>query len=161
MNVSRETVALAFYGLFNPSGLNVNGGLFTTVTRTWDLPQQLSPEQLPAIYCIEDDEVDTEAERTGVWNQQVYVLKWRLAVVAQMPGKDSGVTPMSVINPMIDAVDGIGGVGGIRAGTLPGTNQTLGGIVSNVFIDGQVMKVPGYLGQYALGVIPISIYTGI
>ena len=167
MNVAREQVAVAFYNLFNPALLqnacSGSSGPFRAITRVWDVPQQaFGADQLPALFCVEDNENDTEANLpNGVWNQQVYVLKWRLAVFASMPSADSGIVPMSVLNPLLDAIDGTQGDGGMRAGTLPGQTQTLGGLVQNVFIDGNVIKGAGYLGQYVVGIIPVSIYTGI
>jgi hypothetical protein len=67
------------------------------------------------------------------------------------PDMDSGITPISMLNPLIDAVD---------AALAPNPvtrRQTLGGVVSRVWIDGKIMKDLGDLDRDGIAVIPVKI----
>lgn len=66
-------------------------------------------------------------------------------------GKDPNVNPEQALNDIIDAVE---------AALLPGINaiaQTLGGIVSHAWIEGEIEQFPGVLDGIAKAIIPVKI----
>lgn len=150
MNHPREDVAEAFVGLFSKVG---SGSPFVTVSRVFQAPANVDASQEPALFIVEDDEIDDEAESFGA---QRYELLYKLVIFGQMPDISSGSSPGAVLNPLIDAVDN-----SLYPAYGPGEKQTLGGLVQNCWIKGRALKVAGYLGQHVVAVIPISILTGL
>ena len=68
-----------------------------------------------------------------------------------MLGKDPNANPEQALNDIIDAVE---------AALLPGINsnaQTLGGIVSHAWIEGEIEQFPGVLDGIAKAIIPVKI----
>jgi hypothetical protein len=66
-------------------------------------------------------------------------------------GKDPNANPEQALNDIIDAVE---------AALLPGVNsnaQTLGGIVSHAWIEGEIEQFPGVLDGIAKAIIPVKI----
>jgi hypothetical protein len=66
-------------------------------------------------------------------------------------GKDQSIAAITVLNPLLDAVD---------AAPPPSKmtgRQTLGGLVSHCYIDGETMKDPGDIDGYGIAVIPVKI----
>ena len=62
-----------------------------------------------------------------------------------------GVTPISMLDPLLDAVDAA------LAPNIVTRRQTLGGLVSHVWIDGKIMKDPGDIDGDGIAVIPVKI----
>src|SRR5208282_1613971 len=66
-------------------------------------------------------------------------------------GKDPNANPEQALNDIIDDVE---------AALLPGVNsnaQTLGGIVSHAWIEGEIEQFPGVLDGIAKAIIPVKI----
>lgn len=66
-------------------------------------------------------------------------------------GKDPNANPEQALNDIIDAVE---------AALQPGINsnaQTLGGIVSHAWIEGEIEQFPGVLDGIAKAIIPVKI----
>ena len=137
---SRESIMQALFALVSGSAS------FVTASRRLQLWSSLSASQKPAIFQYERDDEYKGADRhlppTVTMNVDLYIYT--------CPSMDSGITPISVLNPLIDAVD---------AALKPGPNgrQTLGGLVSHCWIDGKVMKDPGDLDGDGIAVIPVKI----
>ena len=116
MNVSRESVSVALFGLFtglvgngvaNSTGSVVSGAPngsaqpFALASRIYPTKANIEGGLLPALYLIEADENDDEAQG---YKLQRYQLRYALRLYAQTP--DDGVTaPGSVLNTLLDAVD--------------------------------------------------------
>ena len=66
-------------------------------------------------------------------------------------GKDPNANPEQALNNIIDAIE---------AALVPGINanaQTLGGIVSHAWIEGEIEQFPGVLDGIAKAIIPVKI----
>jgi len=66
-------------------------------------------------------------------------------------GKDPNANPEQALNNIIDAIE---------AALAPGINsiaQTLGGIVSHAWIEGEIEQFPGVLDGIAKAIIPVKI----
>jgi hypothetical protein len=63
----------------------------------------------------------------------------------------AGVTPISLLNPLIDAVDAA-----LKRSPIS-NGQTLGGLVSHCYIDGKTMKDDGDFDGNGTAVIPVKI----
>jgi hypothetical protein len=66
-------------------------------------------------------------------------------------GKDPNANPEQALNAIIDAVE---------SALAPGINanaQTLGGIVSHAWIEGEIEQFPGVLDGIAKAIIPVKI----
>jgi hypothetical protein len=140
MTAPRESIMQALFAL-------VSGAAgFVTASRRLRLWGSLSPAEKPAIFQYERDDTYTNGKNylpTVEMNVDLYIYT--------APGIDSGVTPISLLNPLIDAIDAA-----LRSG-LVNNRQTLGGLVSHVWIDGKVMKDPGDIDGDGIAVIPLKI----
>lgn len=139
--VTRETVMQALFAL-------VSGAAdFQTKSRNIKLTPDNTPEipvLQPAIFMLEDAEHTViggrgqPAKRT--WNVHLFI--YAKIPDGLTPGIPDGVTPgASVINPLIDAIE-------IALAPSSGIDkamnvQTLGGLVSHCWIEGETIKVPG------------------
>ena len=102
--------------------------------------------QKPAIFQYERDDTYTNGKNylpIVEMNVDLYIYT--------APGMDSGITPISVLNPLIDAVDAA------LAPSPVTRRQTLGGLVSHCWIDGKIMKDPGDIDGDGIAVIPVKI----
>lgn len=122
---------------------------FVTASRRMQLWGNLSPEQKPALFMRE-----TGDEYTGAKNATppAVIMSVELYVYTA-PGMDSGITPSSVMNPLLDAIDAA-----LAPSKVTG-RQTLGGLVWHCWIDGKVMKDAGDLDGDGVAVIPIKILS--
>jgi hypothetical protein len=119
---------------------------FATTGRRLVLWSTLSPAQKPALFQYERDDEYTQGKNylpIVTMNVDLYIYT--------CPGMDSGITPASMLNQLIDAVDAA------LAPSIVTRRQTLGGLVSHVWIDGKVMKDPGDLDGDGIAVIPVKI----
>jgi hypothetical protein len=163
MNIARETIASTFFLLMQQL-LQENGGPFVTVSRVFQLPQNISWDEDPSLWVIEWDEHIDERQSKG---EEYYSFPLNCVVLGQMPDPTSGQSPGAVLNPLIDAVDNqiarTSIVNGQFLSVTPGEAQTLGGIVNNCFIDGRIQKADGYMAGVAhvIAKIPVNIVTGI
>jgi len=119
---------------------------FVTASRRLQLWSSLSPADKPAIFQYERDDTYTNGK------QYLPIVEMNVDLyIYTAPGMDSGITPISILNPLIDAVDAA------LAPSIVTKRQTLGGLVSHVWIDGKIMKDPGDLDGDGIAVIPIKI----
>ena len=101
----------------------------------------------PALFMKEDDDTyvqGSEAEPGTV------TFGLRLFLYTN-PGMDSGVTPATQLNNLLDAVDAA-----LMPNMLTGL-LTLGGLVSHCWINGKVMKEQGDLDGFGIAIVPIKI----
>lgn len=164
MNVSRELIASTFFGLMQQLHVS-NGGPFVTVSRVFQLPQNISADQDPGLYMVEWDEQIGEAQSKG---EELYDYQIRIIVLGAMPDINScPSSPGAVLNPLIDAVDNAIARTLIQDGqylpVAPGEAQTLGLDLNNVYINGKIAKADGFLAgiTHVVAMIPISVVTGI
>jgi|ERR1700691_1410401 len=137
---SRESIMTALFNLVSGSAS------FVTASRRLQLWSSLSPADKPAIFQYERDDTYTNGK------QYLPIVEMNVDLyIYTAPGMDSGITPISILNPLIDAVDAA------LAPSIVTKRQTLGGLVSHVWIDGKIMKDPGDLDGDGIAVIPIKI----
>lgn len=60
------------------------------------------------------------------------------------------VTPSMLLNPLMDAINA-------AIEPYPGERQTLGALVYNCFIDGEIVTGEGVLGPQEIAIVPITI----
>lgn len=139
---AREQIMQALFALVSGSAS------FITASRRLKLWTDVPESEKPAIFQYERDDEYKGADRhlppTVTMNVDLYVYT--------APGMDSGVTPISILNPLLDAIDAA-----LKPGPAANGRQTLGGLVSHCYIDGKVMKDPGDIDGDGIAVIPIKI----
>ncbi len=141
MDNPRETIYSALFAL-------VSGAApFVTASRRPRLINEVSPSQLPALYMQQVGETVTRQRMTP----PAYNLRIDLAVYAQNPDQTQSASPQ--LNALVDAVELA------LAPAAPGQPQTLGGLVSHCFINGDIQHFEGTLGNRAGALIPIEIVT--
>jgi hypothetical protein len=141
---TREQVAQALFNLLtSSSGYNTTGRRFIT-------DDQLSACQKPALFMYEHKETHvkgkniTPAVRTLDVDVYIFIAS----------GLDPNNVPITTLNNLIDAIDPV--TGGVLS-PFPNSQQTLGGLVTNVYIDGKILKTPGDINGLGVAVIPIKV----
>jgi len=138
---SRESIMQALFALVSGSAS------FVTSSRRLKLWTDVPAAERPAIFQYERDDEYKGADRhlppTVVMNADLYIYT--------APGMDSGITPISILNPLLDAIDAA------LAPSRATGRQTLGGLVSHCWIDGKIMKDPGDIDGDGIAVIPVKI----
>ena len=145
MNVSRESVFVALFGLLS----QLKNSPFLTVSRRWEPYQNFAPEQQPALFVMQDNQRGEQK----AYGLQKWTLKASLWIYCYQGAEDDFVAS-TTLNNLLDLVEA-------AIQPAPGfERQMLGGIVQNCFIDGEIDVVEGVLGQQSVARIPITIITG-
>lgn len=159
MNVSREEVSLALFGLFTP--MRTPAGPFVTVSRNYPSKANAEdPFSQPSVYVVEDNENDDQSQEYGM---DRYKLTYKILLFAQNP--DPNTAPGTILNPLMDLIDTALHTS-LDGFPLHGNFQTLSAsgdrpLVANCWIDGRVFKACGHLGNQTYAIFPVSILTGI
>jgi hypothetical protein len=117
--------------------------------KMWD--QLNSSSEQPALVLIEIPEnhrkqnLITPAVRTLSYDAYVFI----------SDGLNQQTTPISTLNDIIDAIDPTSG--GVLKPSNANGKQTLGGLVTDCYIEGEVVKVPGDLDGKGVAIIPIRV----
>lgn len=144
MTVTREQVAEALFSLLT------NSAAYAYSSRrfqTWDTIQSV---QKPALFMIEHNEhhikqkLITPAVRTLDVDVYLFIAS----------GLDPHATPITDLNNLVDAIDPTSG--GVLAPGLDG-RQTLGGLVTDCYLEGEIIKVPGDLDGQGVAILPIKV----
>jgi hypothetical protein len=147
VHVSRETVGQALQAQLAKVK---NVYPFKTVSRRARIWTNVTPAEQPAMFLVKVRETFDQA----TWGAPRYRLSY-LALCYLRADAAPNLIPEVEINKVLDAVDGT------LLGTPPGQKQTLGGMVENCWIEGDIMIDTGILDQQIVIVIPVSIVTGI
>lgn len=145
MTVTREQVGIA---LFNKL---LTSGTFPTNSRRFQTWTNIADVQKPALFLIEHEEEhaknrnQTPAVRTTHFDCYLFIAT----------GLDPNAVPITTLNNLIDAIDPVSG--GVLTPWPSGSRQTLGGLVTDCYIDGQIIKVPGDLDGQGVAIIPIKV----
>ena len=148
--MNRETIYAAmfakFAGITFTSGNNSAFNLTSRKLKHWD---DVTLEQYPCLFQIQTKERNVQPRGMPQ--------KWTLDILLYVyvntgAQNDPSITPSSLLNPILDAIDGVLGFDDGKAGAL-----SLGGLVSNVSITGDIETSEGNLGDLEIAVIPISI----
>ena len=154
MNVQREQVALALLKLLQ--GINANttygpakfaGG---SITRKGVIWSKTPPTNQPALYLIQVAEHATQATAIG---ETKWIIDYVLQIYATADAS-SGAVPDTLINAILDAVD-------VTLQPRPNAErQTLGGLVTNCWIEGEIIIGTGQLDTQLVMLVPVRVVTG-
>ena len=141
---TREQVALALFTLLTSSSA------YQTTGRRFITDDQLAACQKPALFMYEHKETHVKAKQI---TPAVRTLEVDVYIFIAT-GQDPNYTPITDLNNLIDAIDPT--TGGVLS-PFPNTQQTLSGLVTNVYIDGEILKTPGDINGLGVAVIPIKV----
>lgn len=147
MQASREAISQA---LETQLAKAKNAYPFKTVSRRARIWTNVTSAEQPVIFLVKV----SEAIDQSTWGAPRYRLKYVVLCYLRADAAPN-LVPEVEINKVLDAVDVT------LLGTPPGEKQTLGGVVENCWIEGDVMIDTGILDQQIVIVIPVSILTGI
>ena len=122
--------------------------------RTWET---CPPEDQPAI-CLSTPIERSEQTRRGIpriWTLRPDLLIYvntQASLQADSAEPSQAPSAMRLLNPILDAVEAALAVDDFGAGAV-----TLGGLVSSVSLDGDLLRFPGTLGNEATALVPLSI----
>jgi hypothetical protein len=135
--MTREPIYAALFALLS------GAADFVTASRRLRHWSDVGPAEQPALFVVQKSETaEAKAGLPPKWRALVDVY-----VYAHAP--DETTAPATVLNPLLDAVE---------AALAPsGAVQTLGGLVSHVFITGKIETDEGVLGGQAVAIVPIEI----
>lgn len=148
MIVARETIMAALFARLQTAVLGANPA-FKGAQRKWTAINQVNQAQRPFLIMLEDDE-RLLRPRAGMPPGRL-IMAAQVQIYFWTSGLEAPATPL---NNMLDAVqkvmDPSPGANGIR-------QQTLGGLTYDAWIEGRIVKVPGYQDGNGLLLLPISI----
>lgn len=116
-----------------------------TVSRRLKHWNDVPPVDQPAIFIAQRGEMAETTTRQPT--------KWRIDVTLYVYARttDKTLSPSTIINPILDAIS--------DAFLDPRTVQTLGGLVHYARISGRIETDEGSLGDQAVAIVPIEIFT--
>lgn len=141
----REDIANALFNLLKGSAG------YKSASRRLKMPEQLSGILKPALFQVEHKEIHTKGKLATPTYRTLMIDVWIYISLGQDPNE----VPITILNNLIDAIDP--NSGGVLKPDIHG-RQTLGGIVADCYIAGEVIKVPGDIGNgLGAAVIPIEV----
>jgi hypothetical protein len=156
--LSREQVSNALLNLLVTAQfvtLNSGGQAIGFVTsgrrfRPWE---EVNGSQQPAIFLTEPKETHTRQElqtpavRTIMYDAFIFI--------NDGANKAASVTAITTLNNIADSIDPR--YGGVLKPEVNSGRQTLGNLVWDCYIEGEIVKVPGDLNGQGVLVIPIKV----
>lgn len=146
---ARETVFAALF-----TKLASAAGLITT-SRSWRNIDEVAPSEMPALFQVETPEVaHTEKGKPTIYRWGADVFLYAHAQAAEQQGL---ADVMPLLNNLLDAV--IATIDRTPANGL----QTLGGLVYDLRVQGQIEKAEGRVdsGRRAFAIIPLEIIPNV
>lgn len=142
-SINREAIYAAFFALMSGSAT------FKTKSRLLRLWSDVDSAYQPALFQTQVREM-SKADRTGIPNIWTFHVLLHVYVhVGQQ--QDEGVSPATIMNPILDTLCDL-----IQPGTARG-EQTLGGLVTMCRIAGEIMLDEGFFGPQGIAQIPVDI----
>lgn len=141
--MSRETIAAALFALLNTATMKTT---FKTISRrptVWD-----AATDMPALYLAQPNEGSANEHGTSVLLKNTMNFDIFIYINA---GLDPTSTPDTQLNNCLDALEAA------LTPTMPGMQQTLGGLVVDVFRDGEIIREPGYMNGQGAAWYPIQV----
>lgn len=150
MKVPRETVAAALFSLLQTTQIGGNPAFLTTGRRgrIWS---NVTPDDQPAMFLIHSGESAVQSQAPGLTK---WLLHFEMLVYLRVDPSPTA-TPDTTINAILDAIDAQ------LQSMPPGERQTLGGVIYNAWIEGQILIDTGILDQQVAILVPIKCLTGI
>lgn len=150
MNTPRETIAAAILTLLAP----LAPAPFKSVNRAPRIWSDVDPTEQPCLSLIHVAEGALQDQANGVtrWTMDFHLLGYCRADAVPAPL----TIPDQQINALLDAIEHQ-----LEPTPRWGRVQTLGGLVANCFIEGEVLIDTGILDQQCAFVVPIRVITGV
>jgi hypothetical protein len=141
--VTREAVMTALFNLV----IGVHD--FARTGRRLVLWDDVPATERPALYMLEHNEAYSHPSET-LQKRELHA-----TLFVYTDAKDATIVGATQINTILDELDAALTPSGRDA--FVGNRQTLGGLVSHCYIDGEVVKDPGDLDGDGLLIVPIRI----
>ena len=139
--MNREAIYSALFAKLS----SVQG--FNTVSRHLKIWNDVSPADQPALFMVQRSESAMPiAGRPTVWTMTVDLILYANT------GGDRTVAPMSILNPLVDAV-----IAALSPDNYMTNKCTLGGLVDHAWVEGHIQTDEGILGPQGYVMIPIVI----
>ncbi len=141
---TREQAACALFKLLTSSYT------YPTTSRRFRTFDDIAQVQKPALYQVEHEEEHVRGK------QLIPAIRTLMVDVYLFisTGMDPKAVPITTLNNLIDAIDPVSG--GVLTPNDHG-RQTLGGLVTDCYIEGKITKVPGDLDGQGVAIIPIKV----
>lgn len=140
-----EAIYAALFAL--AAAATVNGAPAFKFTKR----RMIQPEQCPHFPALLMEQLP-EHYQANLNAPPIIHLEVRLWIFVDTPAIDDAALPATVINGLKDAV-----VAALAAGGDTQPNQTLGGLVSDAWIEGEILTDEGLPDQRGLVMIPVRI----
>lgn len=148
--VTREQVSIALFNLLN-SAYN-----FPTSSRRMKIWDDVALINKPALFLDEEKE---SHERTNHPTPAVRTMEYMVYIFTQADpsiGSDATNVPVTQLNNLFDLIDPVEG-GVLKPDDILQNRQTLGGLVYDCYIEGQIVKVPGDLDNQGVLIFPVKV----
>lgn len=126
-----------------------SGGYFITASRRLRLWTDVPQSEQPAVFIAERNDVVTRQSESMPSKTTLGV---DLFIYTAASNPDD--VPATKLNKAIEAIEAV--LAPTRA-DLVRNRQTLGGLVSHCYVDGEIFKEPGDLDGQGLAIIPLRI----
>lgn len=154
MNNPRENIAVALFNLIKGitwAGSPATGSGFAQASRVGKMWSDIPDAAQPAMFLFQ---VGEGAAQPAIGLYKWSLRFWCLIYLKADPSQaDSGVTVETQINALLDAFES-------ALQPIKGEKQTLGGLVNNTWIEGEVVIDTGILDQQCAIIIPLIVQTG-
>lgn len=144
-----ERIAVALFNLL--SSIDPATFPFVTFDRHGQLPTNVVPANQPYLGLVQLGMSQVENQAQGL---EKWLLHFRVLVYIRADA-DPETIPATQLNNALQAVVGI-----MRSSPI-GVQQTLGGIVDNAWIEGEILMDTGILDQQCALLIPVVVDCGI
>lgn len=146
--VTLESIMQALEALLTP--LLSNGSGFQVVSRDFKAPDQVGDVQLPALYILQGP--ITNVREGGKPAKQTLSVWLFIYTNPEQATPETGVYASSLLNNALTSVMSI-----MVDRTFPLKEQTLNGLVSNCWVEGEVIYDSGEIQPPGLAVVPVKI----
>lgn len=146
MTVSRKSITDALLKLLAP-----DGGVFKTSGKRLRDPETVAALNSPALFLIKPNENYNRGDSSMLPPRRVLDV---FAIIYTNIGDNQDTVPSDVVDDLLDAIDTAMTPSGAD---LPSGRQTLGGLVNNCIISGDLDLAPGDVQGRGTVVIPIKI----
>jgi hypothetical protein len=154
MNVPRETIANVLTSLLR--GINAHVALGAArfpagnINRKGGTWSKQSPVSAPTMFIIHVGERATQASTIGLTK---WIVDFYLEIFAPTDESSSAIAD-TLVNAILDAIDAT------LQSVPPGERQTLGGIVTNCWIEGDIIIGTAQLTNQLMMLVPVRVQTG-
>lgn len=147
---TREQVSIALFNLLNDSYA------YPFSSRRMKIWDDVALINKPALFLDEEKE---SHERSNHPTPAVRTLRYMVYIFTQADpslGSDCTNVPVTQLNDLFDLIDPVQG-GILKPNDTMQNRQTLGGLVYDCYIEGQVVKVPGDLDNQGVLIFPVKV----